>query len=85
MGILPLQYGSGDSAASLGIDGAETYSITGLSGGITPRQTAHVTATKDDGATVEFDVTVRIDGPAEVEYYRNGGILQMVLRQMLAG
>jgi aconitate hydratase len=84
MGILPLQYADGDSAASLGLEGTETYEIRGLADGITPKQTAKVTATRDDGSTVEFDVTVRIDGPAEVEYYRNGGILQMVLRHMLA-
>ena len=85
MGVLPLQYAAGESAGSLGLDGTETYEIRGLAGGITPKQTAQVTATRADGSTVEFDVTVRIDGPAEVEYYRNSGILQMVLRQMLAG
>jgi aconitate hydratase len=85
MGILPLQYTGGESADSLGLDGREAYSIRGLAGGIAPRQTATVTATREDGSSVEFEVTVRIDGPAEVEYYRAGGILQMVLRQMLAG
>jgi aconitate hydratase len=85
MGILPLQYAEGESAASLGLDGTETYSIRGLAGGITPKQTATVTATGGDGGAKEFEATVRIDGPAEVEYFRNGGILQMVLRQMLAG
>jgi aconitate hydratase len=85
MGILPLQYANGESAASLGLDGTETFSIRGLAGGIMPKQTAAVTATREDGSTREFEVTVRIDGPAEVEAYRNGGILQMVLRQMLAG
>jgi aconitate hydratase len=84
MGILPLQYAEGESAASLGLDGTETYEITGLAGGITPKQSAHVTATSGDGRAREFDVRVRIDGPAEVEYYRSGGILQMVVRQMLA-
>jgi aconitate hydratase len=85
MGILPLQYADGESAASLGLDGTETFAIRGLAGGITPRQTATVTATRDHGSSTEFEVRVRIDGPAEVEYFRHGGILQMVLRQMLAG
>jgi aconitate hydratase len=84
MGILPLQYAEGESAGSLGLDGTETYSIRGIAGGISPKQTATVTATADGGQAKEFEVTVRIDGPAEVEYYRNGGILQMVLRQILA-
>jgi aconitate hydratase len=85
MGILPLQFRDGASAASLGLTGRESFSVTGLSSPITPKQTATVMATREDGAQVAFEATVRIDGPAEVEYHRHGGILQMVLRQMLSG
>jgi len=84
MGILPLQFAQGDSAESLGLTGEETYTIRGLSGGVTPKHTATVEARREDGSTREFEVTVRIDGPAEVDYHRHGGILQMVLRQMLS-
>ncbi|RWA17459.1 aconitate hydratase [Mycolicibacterium elephantis DSM 44368] len=90
MGVIPLQFPEGESAASLKLDGTETFDITGieaLNEGKTPK-TVHVTATKNDGAdgsgdTVEFDAVVRIDTPGEADYYRNGGILQFVLRNML--
>jgi aconitate hydratase len=85
MGVLPLQFPQGESAASLGLDGTETFGISGvttLNEGTTPR-TVHVTATKESGETVEFDADVRIDTPGEAEYYRNGGIMQYVLRGML--
>jgi aconitate hydratase len=85
MGVIPLQFPQGESAASLKLDGTETFDITGiaaLNGGKTPK-TVHVTATKSDGSTVEFDALVRIDTPGEADYYRNGGILQYVLRNML--
>jgi aconitate hydratase len=85
MGVLPLQFPQGESAASLGLDGTETFDISGvtaLNDGSTPR-TVHVTATKDGGEKVEFDATVRIDTPGEADYYRNGGIMQYVLRGML--
>ncbi|EKU47825.1 aconitate hydratase AcnA [Brevibacterium casei] len=84
MGVLPLQFPVGESAESLGLDGTETFSITGvteLNEGTTPK-TVKVTATKDDGTTVDFDAVVRIDTPGEADYYRNGGILQYVLRQL---
>jgi aconitate hydratase len=84
MGVLPLQFKDGDSAKSLGLTGSETFSITGIAAGITPRQSARVCVTRRDGSRVEFEATVRIDAPAEVEYFRNGGILQMVLRQLLS-
>ena len=83
MGVLPLQYAPGDSAASLGLTGRETYSVRGLAGGITPGQDATVDVTDEDGSTSSFPVTVRIDAPAELDYFRAGGILRMVLRQML--
>ncbi|WP_144792662.1 aconitate hydratase AcnA [Kocuria palustris] len=84
MGVLPLQFPQGESADSLGLDGTETFSITGvteLNEGRTP-ETVKVTATKEDGSAVEFDADLRIDTPGEADYYRNGGILQYVLRQI---
>ncbi|WP_433407433.1 aconitate hydratase [Saccharomonospora azurea] len=84
MGVIPLQFPEGSSAESLGLDGTETYDISGITNlneGETP-STVHVTATKDDGSKVEFDAVVRIDTPGEADYYRNGGILQYVLRRM---
>ncbi|MCW2654881.1 MAG: aconitase [Mycobacterium sp.] len=86
MGVIPLQFPEGESAASLKLDGTEVYDITGieaLNEGKTPK-TVHVKATKEDGKAVEFDAIVRIDTPGETDYYRNGGILQFVLRNMLA-
>ena len=85
MGVVPLQFPDGESATSLGLDGTETFDIAGiteLNDGKTPKS-VHVTATKDSGETVEFDAKVRIDTPGEADYYRNGGILQYVLRGML--
>jgi aconitate hydratase len=88
--VLPLQFPTGETAESLGLDGTETFDIAGvtaLNDGSTPR-TVHVTATKnsatkDAGEKVEFDAVVRIDTPGEADYYRNGGIMQYVLRGML--
>ncbi|HEY2763602.1 MAG TPA: aconitate hydratase [Pseudonocardiaceae bacterium] len=85
MGVLPLQFPAGDSASSLGLDGTETFDITGvteLNNGTTPR-TVHVTATPTSGDPVLFDAVLRIDTPGEADYYRNGGILQYVLRGMV--
>ncbi|AFM07420.3 aconitate hydratase AcnA [Corynebacterium pseudotuberculosis Cp162] len=85
MGVIPLQFPEGESHASLGLDGTEVFDIEGieeLNNGTTPK-TVHVTATKDSGDKVEFDAVVRIDTPGEADYYRNGGILQFVLRQMI--
>ncbi|MEZ0339684.1 aconitate hydratase [Mycobacterium sp. pV006] len=85
MGVIPLQFPEGENAESLGLDGTETFDITGieeLNNGKTPK-TVHVKASKEDGNAVEFDAVVRIDTPGEADYYRNGGILQYVLRNML--
>ena len=85
MGVLPLQFPEGESAESLGLDGTETYSITGiteLNNGITPKS-VHVEATHKDGSKTEFEAVVRIDTPGEADYYRNGGILQYVLRNLM--
>ncbi|WP_315559397.1 aconitate hydratase AcnA [Actinomyces gerencseriae] len=84
MGVVPLQFPAGESAASLGLDGTETFSIRGLTAlndGVTPRTVA-VRAEKSDGSVVAFDAVVRIDTPGEADYFRNGGILQYVLRQL---
>ena len=84
MGVVPLQFPVGQSAESLGLDGTETFSITGLTAlneGATPRTVA-VTAQKADGSVVSFDAVVRIDTPGEADYFRHGGILQYVLRQL---
>jgi len=85
MGVIPLQFPEGKSAESLGLDGTEVFDITGieaLNEGKTPK-TVRVKASKDGGKPVEFDAVVRIDTPGEADYYRNGGILQYVLRNML--
>jgi aconitate hydratase len=85
MGVIPLQFPEGKSAESLGLDGTEVFDITGieeLNNGKTPK-TVHVKAAKDGGKAIEFDAVVRIDTPGEADYYRNGGILQYVLRNML--
>ncbi|MCP3802183.1 aconitate hydratase AcnA [Allokutzneria sp. A3M-2-11 16] len=85
MGVLPLQFPQGQTAASLGLDGTETFDVAGvteLNEGSTPR-TVKVTATKSGGEKVEFDAVVRIDTPGEADYYRNGGIMQYVLRKMV--
>ncbi|MGO1286634.1 MAG: aconitase family protein, partial [Brachybacterium sp.] len=86
MGVLPLQFPEGESAESLGLDGTETFSVTGvtaLNEGTIPK-TVKVVAAKEDGTSVEFDAVVRIDTPGEAEYFRNGGILQYVLRSLVA-
>ena len=85
MGILPLQFPEGQSADSLGLDGTETFDISGvtaLNEGKTP-ETVKVCATKTDGSKVEFDAVVRIDTPGEADYYRNDGILRYVLRNLV--
>jgi aconitate hydratase len=83
MGILPLQFKAGQTLETLGLDGSETFSTVDLDDHIKPLQDITVRATKADGLTVEFKTTLRIDTPVEVDYYRNGGILHTVLRDML--
>lgn len=85
MGVLPLQFPAGESAASLGLQGDEVFDIEGvtaLNEGVTPK-TLQVTATKADGSSVKFDAVLRIDTPGEADYYRNDGILQYVLRNLV--
>ncbi len=85
MGILPLEYVDGADRSTYGLTGEEIYDITGISGGVTPRMHANVKATDaTTGKSIEFKVRVRIDTPDEAEYYRHGGILQYVLRQLKA-
>jgi aconitate hydratase len=82
MGVLPLQFAEGESADSLGLTGRESFDIAGL-GDLNPGKELRVRAISDDGAASEFMVKARVDSPVEVEYLRNGGILQTVLRQLL--
>jgi aconitate hydratase len=82
MGILPLEFPAGQTRESLGLTGEETFAITGIAAGVKPRMHVHVTATGAAGAPKAFDALVRIDTPDEADYYRHGGILQFVLRQI---
>jgi aconitate hydratase len=82
MGVLPLQFPSGQNAQSLGLTGHEVFDITGLDGG--DARTVAVTAAAPAGNPTRFEVRVRIDTPKEREYFRHGGILQYVLRQLAA-
>lgn len=84
MGVLPLQFQEGQSWSSIGLTGRETFNITGLDNEVLPSQELTVTATREDGTQFDFPVTARLDSTVDIDYYRNGGILQTVLRQMLA-
>jgi aconitate hydratase len=84
MGVLPLQYREGESAASLGLSGTEVFDVLGLADGIVPGQEVSVVA-HGAGGDVTFRALLRVDGAAEVEYLRRGGLLPMVLRQLLTG
>ena len=87
MGVLPLQFLPGESAEGHGLTGTEVFDVTGLAplerGELVPRVT--LTVTREDGSSEAFDVRLRIDTPTEVEYYRHGGVLNYVLRQLAAG
>jgi aconitate hydratase len=82
MGVLPLQFMEGKTAAGLGLDGSETYDVTGLDDRLAPGAVVKVNVTRAGGVRKSFDARVRIDTPVEVGYYRNGGILQAVLRRL---
>jgi aconitate hydratase len=84
MGILPLQFPGGVTAAGLGLTGRETFAVRGLAGGITPGQDVTVVAVDEGGTVRSFDARLRVDGEAEVEYLRAGGVLNLVLADMLA-
>jgi aconitate hydratase len=87
MGVLPLQFSEGDTYESLGLTGRETFAIAGIEDALgattTEARTVRVRATAEDGGTSEFSALARLDTPQEREYYRHGGILQFVLRQLL--
>jgi aconitate hydratase len=86
MGVLPCQFKEGTNAASLKLDGTETFDVTGLEGGeVQPRQDVTLTISRADGSIEHVPVTLRIDTPIEIDYYLHGGILPYVLRQLLAG
>jgi len=81
MGVLPLTFLEGEDAVSLGLDGSELFDIPARAD-LQPMSLIPVTATRSNGSTVEFEAVVRLDTPVEVEYYRNGGILPTVLRNL---
>ena len=85
MGVLPMEFMPGEDVDSLGLQGDELYSILGLDAELHPGSLVKVSAQRSDGNAQEFRVRLRIDTPMEVEYYRNGGILHTVLRQMIRG
>jgi aconitate hydratase len=83
MGVLPLQFPEGINAQTLHLDGTETFDITGIGEDLQPRQSAELVIRRTDGTNETVAVTVRIDTPIEVDYYRHGGILPFVLREIL--
>jgi aconitate hydratase len=84
MGVLPLEFPEGKTRDSLGLTGEEKYDVLGLDDSLKPRGEVLVRATGADGKAKEFKARVRIDAPVELDYYRHGGILQAVLRKLLA-
>jgi aconitate hydratase len=84
MGVLPLQFIGTDSVETLGITGKETFDLKGLEGEIKPQQLATLVIHRENGESQEVVVLLRIDTPIEVDYYKHGGILPFVLRQLLA-
>ncbi|MEM1020959.1 MAG: aconitate hydratase, partial [Pseudomonadota bacterium] len=84
MGVLPLQFPDGVSRETLGLSGNETFDITGISGGLEPRQNLTMTIMREDGTKVTQDLLCRIDTADELDYYKNGGILHYVLRRLAA-
>jgi aconitate hydratase len=83
MGVMPLVFETGQTADTLGISGRETFDLSGLTGELKPRQKLKLRATREDGSVVEFSAIARLDTPVDVDYYRNGGILQTVLRNLV--
>jgi len=84
MGVLPLQFVEGTNAQTLGLDGSETYAVTGLSNAIEPGQMVTLEITRKNGKQEAVPVKLRIDTPIEIDYYRHGGILPFVLRELMA-
>ena len=85
MGVLPLQFRDGVNAASLGLDGTETFDLQGLDGEVTPRMDVTLVINRANGGSEQIPVTLRIDTPIEIDYYQHGGILPYVLRQLISG
>ncbi|MEX2568143.1 MAG: aconitate hydratase AcnA [Cyclobacteriaceae bacterium] len=85
MGVLPMQFAKGQSAASLGLTGKEEITVQGIKDGLAPLKVLQATAKKEDGSLVNFEVIARLDSAIEIAYYKNGGILHYVLRQFLKG
>ena len=85
MGVLPLQFLPGEGAVALGLNGRETYTITGIAEGLRPGALVDVMAWREDGVEVRFGATARLDSDVDVDYYRNGGILHTVLRRIARG
>jgi aconitate hydratase len=83
MGVLPLQFVDGKNAQTLGLDGSEMYAITGLSEAIEPGQMVTLEIERNDGKREQVPVKLRIDTPIEIDYYRHGGILPFVLRELM--
>ena len=83
MGVLPLVFKDGESAESLGLDGTESFDIPGVSTSVEPSSTVTISATSKDGKVTKFEALLRIDTAIENEYYRHGGLLPYVLRQMI--
>jgi aconitate hydratase len=83
MGVLPLEFLPGEGAGALGLAGDEQYDVIGIDEDLKPGGRVHLRATRADGSAIDFQARVRIDSPIELDYYRHGGILHMVLRQML--
>ena len=84
MGVLPLQFADGTNAQTLKLDGSETYALTGLSDAIEPGQMVTLEITRKDSTPEKVPVKLRIDTPIEIDYYRHGGILPFVLRELMA-
>ena len=84
MGVVPLQFKPGENLTTFGLDGTETFAISGIADNLTPHKVMTVTATTSDGSSVSFEAVARIDSKVEVGYYKNGGILQTVLRRLMA-
>jgi aconitate hydratase len=84
MGVLPAVFLPGENATSLGLTGDEIYDVTGISDGLKPNGRVKIVATRPDKSKIEFEAIARIDSAVELEYYRNGGILQTVLRRLTA-
>ena len=85
MGVLPLELANGETRQSLGLTGFETFDVVGLDSGLKPKTPLTIRATGRDGKPKDFKVVARIDTPEEMRYYKNGGILHYVLRQLVGG